>query len=135
MARADGELQSSCVLQLRRAERLLRSKMLFATYSSQYGQQGQHQQRTGAPWSVSRCSLEANCHFSLNLALLYYVFLLLILVAKGLSFQKLLDDILSPLSNLINSRWRPRWPPLPINDHNPLPVHHRKVIFVAIPRF
>jgi hypothetical protein len=46
------------------------------------------------------------------------VFLLLILVAKGLYFQKLLDDMLSPLSNLRNSRWRPRWPPLPINDHN-----------------
>ena len=32
-----------------------------------------------------------------ELALLYYVFLLLILVAKGLYFQKLLDDMLSPL--------------------------------------
>ena len=32
-------------------------------------------------------------------------------------------------------RWRPRWPPLPINDHYSLPVHHRKVIFVSIPRF
>ena len=61
--------------------------------------------------------------------------LLLILVAKGLYFQKLLDDMSSPLSNLRNSRWRPRWPPLHINDHNSLPVHHRKVIFVSIPRF
>ena len=43
--------------------------------------------------------------------------------------------MLSPLSNLRNSRWRPRWPPLHINDHNSLPVHHRKVIFVSIPRF
>ena len=43
--------------------------------------------------------------------------------------------MLSPLSNLRNSRWRPRWPPLHINDHNCLPVHHRKVIFVSIPRF
>ena len=62
-------------------------------------------------------------------------FLLLILVAKGLYVQKLLDDMLSPLSNLRNSRWRPRWPPLHINDHNSLPVHLRKVIFVSIPRF
>ena len=58
-------------------------------------------------------------------------FLLLILVAKGLYVQKLLDDMLSPLSNLRN----PRWPPLHINDHNSLPVHHRKVICVSIPRF
>ena len=50
MARADGERQSSSdVLQVRRAERLPRSKMLLATWSSQYGQQGQHRQRTGAP--------------------------------------------------------------------------------------
>ena len=62
-------------------------------------------------------------------------FLLLILVAKGLYVQKLLDDMLSPLSNLRNSRWRPTWPPLHINDHNSLPVHHRKDIFVSIPRF
>ena len=62
-------------------------------------------------------------------------FLLLILVAKGLYFQKLLDDMLSSLSNLRNSRWRPRWPPLPINDHNSPPIHPRKVIFVSIPRF
>ena len=62
-------------------------------------------------------------------------FLLLILVAKGLYVQKLLDDMLSPLSNLRNSRWRPRWPPLHINDHSSRPVHHRKVIFVSIPRF
>ena len=61
--------------------------------------------------------------------------LLLILVAKGLYVQKLLDDMLSPLSNLRNSRWRPRWPPLHINDHKFLPVHLRKVIFVSIPRF
>jgi len=60
---------------------------------------------------------------------------LLILVAKGLYFQKLLEDMLSPLSNLRYSRWRQRWPPLHINDHNSLPVHHRKVIFVSIPRF
>ena len=61
-------------------------------------------------------------------------FLLLILVAKGLYIQKLLDDMLSSLSNLRNSRWRPRWP---INDHNfnSLPIHHSKVIFVSIPRF
>jgi len=63
------------------------------------------------------------------------IFLLLILVAKGLYFQKLLDDMLSPLSNLRNSRWHPRWPPLPINDHNSLTIHPRKVIFVSIPRF
>ena len=62
-------------------------------------------------------------------------FLLLILVAKGLYFQKLLDDMLSPLSNLRYSRWRPRSPQLPINDHNSLPFHPRRVIFVSIPRF
>ena len=60
---------------------------------------------------------EPTAIFPINLALLYEVFLLLILVAKGLYFQKLLDDMLSPLSNLRNSRWRTRWPPLHINDH------------------
>jgi len=78
---------------------------------------------------------EPTAIFSLNLALLYYVLLLLILVAKGLYFQKLLDDMLSPLSNLRNSRWRPRWPALHIHDQNSLPVHHRKEIVVSIPRF
>ena len=57
-------------------------------------------------------SLGANCHFPCNIVLR---FLVLILVAKDLYFQKLLDDM---LSNLRNSRWRPRWPPLPINDYN-----------------
>ena len=50
VAQANGEFQSfSDVLQVRRAERLLRSKMLLAAWSSQYGQQGQHHQRTEAP--------------------------------------------------------------------------------------
>ena len=62
-------------------------------------------------------------------------FLLLILVAKGLCFQKLLDDMLSPLSNLRNSRWRPRWPPLHIHDHNSVPAHYMEVIFGPIPTF
>ena len=43
--------------------------------------------------------------------------------AKGLYFQKLLDDKYS------------RWPPLHINDDNSLPIHPRKVMFVSIPRF
>ena len=34
-----------------------------------------------------------------------------------------------------NPRWRPRWPPLPIDDHNSLRIHPRKEIFVSIPRF
>ena len=67
--------------------------------------------------------------FPLTLHCCIKFFLLLILVANGLYFQKLLDDMLSSLSNLRNSRWRPRWPPLPINDHNSLPIHPMKVIF------
>ena len=78
---------------------------------------------------------EPNAIFPLTLHCCIKFFLLLILVAKGLYFQKLLDDMLSSLSNLRNSRWHPRWPPLPINDHNSLPIHPRKVIFVSIPRF
>ena len=34
-----------------------------------------------------------------------------------------------------NPRWRPRWPSLPIDDHNSLRIHPRKEIFVSIPRF
>ena len=34
-----------------------------------------------------------------------------------------------------NPRWRPRLPPLPIDDHNSLRIHPRKEIFVSIPRF
>ena len=58
VARADGELQfSSGLLQVRKAEQLLRSKMLFAAWPFRYEQQGQHHQRTKAPWSISRwCS-------------------------------------------------------------------------------
>ena len=42
VARADGELQFFVDLfQLRRAEQLRRSKMLFAVWPTQYGQQGQ----------------------------------------------------------------------------------------------
>ena len=54
VARADGELQSSSdLLQVRRAEQFLRSKMLFAAWPTQDEQQGQHHQRTKAPCSVS----------------------------------------------------------------------------------
>ena len=49
VARANGELQSSSdLLQVRTAEQLLRVKMLFAAWPTQYEQQGQHHQRTKA---------------------------------------------------------------------------------------
>ena len=54
VARADRKLQSSSdLLQVRRAEQFLRSKMLFAAWSTQYEQQKQHHLLTKPPWSVS----------------------------------------------------------------------------------
>ena len=50
VARADGEHKSSSdLLQVRRAEQLLQSSMLFAAWLTQYEQQGQHYERTNAP--------------------------------------------------------------------------------------
>jgi len=33
------------------------------------------------------------------------------------------------------SRWRPRWPPKPLNDHNYVTVNSPLMILVSIPRF
>ena len=50
VARVDGELQSSSdLLQVREAEQLLRSKMLYAAWPTQYEQPWQYHQRTKAP--------------------------------------------------------------------------------------
>jgi len=33
------------------------------------------------------------------------------------------------------SRWRPRWPPKPLNDHNSVTINSNLMILVSIPRF
>ena len=33
------------------------------------------------------------------------------------------------------SRWRPRWPPEPLNDHNYVTINSNLMILMSIPRF
>ena len=33
------------------------------------------------------------------------------------------------------SRWRPSWPPKPLNDHNYVTINSNLIILVSIPRF